>query len=196
MMATLNMTGHAELLKRLLPPHAYDPNGVLLSAELAAEGSALDAAQASAAQLLREVMPATVSAMLAEWEYEYGLSDVAPDGSALSKEQRLAALRAKTTLGGGQSRGHFIAMAEALGFAPVTITEFAPATCLNHCNDSLYSEEDRAVWRLNVPLAGGHFSATCNSNCNSPLASWGSDVLEQTIRLFKPADTEVIFAYR
>ena len=189
------MGKHSDLLKRLLPPQAYDPNGVLLSTELVAEGAALDAVQASAAQVLREALPATVSAMLAEWEYEYGLSDIAPDGSALSVEQRLAALNAKTTLRGGQSRGHFIAMADAFGFAPVTITEFAPATCLDHCNNSLFSDSDRAVWRLNISQTGGQFSATCNSHCNSPLASWGSSVLEETIRLFKPADTEVIFAY-
>jgi hypothetical protein len=39
---------HANLLSMLLPPVVYVPNGAQLAAELQAEGTALDTAQASA----------------------------------------------------------------------------------------------------------------------------------------------------
>jgi uncharacterized protein YmfQ (DUF2313 family) len=167
----------------------------VLAGELMAEGHALDEVQASAAQILREGQPLTASALLAEWELEYGLSNVLPDGTPLSVEQRRAAIQAKLTLRGGQSRGYFIALVGKLGFPAATINEFNPATCVGTCNDALYSESDKAVWRMNLPALGGQFSATCNSNCNSALASWGSGVVEAMIKQFKPADTAVVFAY-
>jgi uncharacterized protein YmfQ (DUF2313 family) len=84
-------------------------------------------------------------------------------------------------------------MAAKFGFTGATIDEFAPATCNSTCNDALYGEQDRFVWQMNLPSAGGMFIANCNSPCNAPLGSWGSGALENTIRTLRPAHTTVIF---
>lgn len=188
------MSSHTELLKRLLPPGAYDLNGPVLSAELTAEGNALDIAQASADQMLREMHPQTAQALLPEWESEYGITSVA-NSIQLSLEQRRVQVYTKKTMKGGQSRPWFIKAAERFGFNGATITEFKNATCNSNCNSALYSESDLSVWRMNMPLVGGQFSATCNSNCNSALGSAGTDAVESYIKQFKPADTVVMFAY-
>lgn len=178
---------HAELLKRLLPL-AYDLNGTVLSAELDAEGAALDTNLLNTDGIHEEVDPRTTYSLLGEWERVAGLS-----GLNLSAEQRQAALVAKLSAHGGQSRPYFIAMAERFGFPGATIDEFAPATCNNTCNDALYGEPDRFVWQMNLPSAGGMFIANCNSPCDTPLGSWGTGAVENAIRTLRPAHTTVIF---
>lgn len=179
---------HAELLKRLLPQVAYALNGTVLSAELVAEGTALDANLLSADGIHNEADPRTTYSMLSDWERVAGLS-----GLNLSAEQRQAALVAKLSAHGGQSRPYFIAMAERFGFPGATIDEFAPATCNSTCNDALYGEPDRFVWQMNLPSAGGMFLANCNSPCNTSLGSWGTGAIESAIHALRPANTTVIF---
>lgn len=181
---------HAELLKRALPPESYDPNGPLISAELEAEGKALDEAQRSADAILTEIDPRTASATLADWERVLGLS-----AANLSVEQRRAAAGDKYYSRGGQSRPYMIARAEKLGFPGATITEYKRANCNGSCQQALYSEADLYVWTLNVSALGGYFAANCNSNCNSALGSWGYSTLENEITKIKPAHTRVRFNY-
>lgn len=181
---------HAELLKRLLPPGAYATGAAVISAELAAEGNALDAVSRSADSLPDEADPHTTRAMLTDWERVLGLLP-----SDLSQEQRRAAVAAKYYSRGSLSRAAFIALADKLGFANATITEYQRANCNGNCNDALYSEADLFVWTLNVSAFGGYFSANCNSNCNSALGSWGYSTLENAIRKNKPAHTTAMFNY-
>lgn len=181
---------NAELLKRLLPPAAYDPSAPVLSAELAAEGTALDVAQQLAESLPDEADPRVTSALLADWERVLGLT-----ASGLSQEQRKAAVAAKYYTRGAQSRAYFIALAAKLGFAGVTITEYKCANCNSNCNSALYSVADLFVWTLNVLASGGYFAANCNSNCNSALGSWGYSTLENAIKKDKPAHTVATFNY-
>lgn len=186
---------HAELLKRLLPPEAYDLNAPILSAELYAEGRALDEAQRNADLILDEIDPRTARVTLADWERVLGLPDSCVVGAVQSVEQRQASIMAKWTMRGGQSRKFFIALAEKLGYPGATITEYQPATCNSTCNDALYSEGDRSVWTINLPSAGGIYYANCNSDCNAALASWGDAAVECAISKYRPADTVVKFAY-
>lgn len=181
---------HAELLKRLLPPEAYDPNAPLLIVELTAEGNALDAAQRSADKLLDEAFPKTAYSLLADWERNAGLS-----GAGLSVEQRRAQLDAKMNEKGNQSRGYFLAIAARFGFPNATITEYRRATCNSNCNSKLYGPNDLFVWTIQLPATGGSFKATCNSNCDSPLQSWGHSLVEAAISEDRPAHTTVLFAY-
>lgn len=179
---------HAELLKRLLPPVAYDGNGTVISAELNAEGDALDMALLMADGMLREADPRATYSLLSDWEHVAGLSAL-----SLSVEQRHTVLTTKLTSRGGQSRPYYIAMASRFGFPGATIDEFAPATCNSNCNDALYGEPDRFVWQMNLPIAGGMFTANCNSACDSPLAAWGTGAVEAAIHAARPAHTTVIF---
>ncbi|MFA7399232.1 MAG: putative phage tail protein [Sideroxydans sp.] len=179
---------YADLLKHLLPPVSYDRNGVVLSASQGAEGSALDGVLESASSIHNEADARSTYSLLSDWERVSGLSAL-----NLSVEQRRAALTAKLSAHGGQSRPYFVAMAERMGFSGATIKEFKPATCNGTCNDSLYGEPDRFVWQMNLPSAGGKFIANCNSPCNSPLGSWGTGAVENAIRALRPANTTVIF---
>lgn len=189
------MMTHGELLRRLLPPVAYDSSGPVIYAELRAEGHALDDAMRNADYMLSESDPRTTVQLLSDWERVAGLPDSCSATLALSVEQRQAALTAKITMRGGQSRPYFIAMAGTLGFPGATITEFSPMTCNGNCNDALWSEVDRFVWQINLPSAGGVFVASCNSDCNAALASWGNAMVECAIRKFCPANTTPVFAY-
>lgn len=185
---------HAELLKRSLPPVAYDPNAPLLSAELEAEGKALDAAQIAADLILTEADPRTTYHLLPDWERVLGLPD--PCASPLATvQQRQAAVVAKNTKREGQSRPLFIDIAAKYSYPGATIDEFRPMTCNDTCNDALYSEDDRFVWRINLPSTGGIFLANCNSPCDEPLASWGDAAIECAIKRDKPAHTTALFAY-
>jgi uncharacterized protein YmfQ (DUF2313 family) len=180
-------------LLALLPPGPAWPREpdalpVRLLAGLSEEFARVDA---GADQILTESDPRTVYDLLPDWERIANITP--PDGSTI--EQRRAALTAKLTGRGGQSRAYFIALAARLGFDGVTITEYQQMNCNGDCNDLLYSQADAFVWMLNIPAAGGMYSGNCNSPCDSPLGSWGYAALEAEINEDKPAHTTALFNY-
>lgn len=185
---------HADLLKCLLPPVSLDPAGVALSAELTADGKALDLAQASADQILQEMDPRSTSLLLADWERVYGLPDTCVT-KIQTVDQRRAALVAMIGTPGGQSRQFFIDLATAMGYVGVTIDEFRPMTCNDTCNGVLWSVLDRFAWQINLPYSGGVFVMNCDSACDSPLGAWGDEAIQCRINRYKPAHTSAIFAY-
>lgn len=183
---------HAELLKRLLPPVAYDPNAPLLSAELETEGRALDAAQIAAELILTEADPRSIYQLLADWERVLGLPDPCV-GQLPTIEQRRAAVVSKVTMKGGQSRAFFVALAAKLGFT-ITITEFKQYSVMSPVNTPLCGWQWCFTWRVNAPInTVRNFSVM--SGVNEPLSSWGNALLECAITRFKPAHTHVQFAY-
>lgn len=183
---------HAELLKRLLPPVAYDLSAPLLSAELDAEGSALDAAQIAAELILSEADPRSTYQLLADWERVLGLPDPCA-GQLPTIELRRAAVVAKATQHGGQSRAFFIALAARLGFT-ITITEFSQYSVMSPVGAPMCGLPWCFTWRVNTPLnTVRRFSVM--SGVNEPLANWGNTLLECAISRFKPAHTLVQFSY-
>lgn len=144
--------------------------------------------------LLAESDPRTTAALLPDWERVAGLPDPCVT-DAQSTEQRRAALVARLTQVGGQSRTYFIGLAEALGYPGAAVTEFGPATCNGNCNDAVFSEAWRYAWRLDLTQETAIFTATCNSNCNDALRSWGNTALECVVSRLKPAHSTVLFAY-
>lgn len=186
---------HADLLKLLLPPSSIDPNGPAISAELAAEGAALDAAYYSAVQLLDEADPNTTTVLLPDWERVYGLPDacVAAAGIVQSTQERRAALVAKVNMVGGQSRAFFIGLAADLGYA-ITITEYAPHTTEHDSEHPITDDPWRFVWQVNAPLNTIR-EQTTEDDTEMALEVWGNKLLECVISRFKPAHTHLIFAY-
>jgi len=192
----LNAKAYLQQLQALLPPgkawsRAADAVLTKLLKGLALEPARLDARVDA---LIDEADPRTTSELLPDWERVAGLPDPCVN-QELTVEQRRAALVSKLTLVGGQSRQYYIDLAEQLGYPGATIDEYRPMTCNDDCNDALWSEADRFVWQLNLPSDGGFFEATCNSPCDSPLQSWGDEVIECRISRYKPAHTTVLFAY-
>lgn len=186
---------HADLLKLLLPPSSLDPNGAALSAELAAEGAALDVAQFSADQLLLEMDPRTATVTLSDWERVYGLPDActASTGIAQSIAERRGALVGLVNLIGGQSRAFYIALAAALGYT-VTITELVPQVTEHDSEYPVQDEQYQFVWIVNGVLFS-LLDLTTEDDTEMATLVWGNSLLECRINRFKPAHTHVIFAY-
>ncbi len=186
---------HADLLKLLLPPSSLDPGAPNIAAELAAEGAALDAAEASGDALMDEADPRTTAALLADWERVAGLPDgcVLASGIAQSSAQRRAALVARITMRGGQSPAYFVALALALGYI-VTITEGHPHTTQHDTQDPVTDEEFRFIWYVNSPL-NTLTNKTTQDDTQIATAVWGNTLLECVINRFKPAHTLVLFFY-
>ncbi len=186
------MMNHTELLKRLLPPVAYDPNAALISAELQADGNALDTAQIAADLILTEADPRTTSYLLPDWERVLGLPDPCA-GQLPTIELRRAAVVTKITLRGGQSRAFFIALAARLGFT-ITITEFNQYSVMSPVNAPLCGWPWCFTWRVNAALNTVRRLSVI-SGVNEPLSMWGNTLLECAISRFKPAHTVVQFSY-
>jgi uncharacterized protein YmfQ (DUF2313 family) len=142
---------------------------------------------ARANDLIADVFPCTTTDLLPEWEASLGLPDPCT-GPLDSIQERVAAVCATFTARGGQSVAYFIAVCETLGFEGVTIDEF-PAT-------SDIEAPPVFTWRVNIHTSTQTvwFRAGV-STAGDPLASWGSNVLECTLELLKPAHTNIIFAY-
>lgn len=187
--------GHADLLKRLLPPVSIDPNGQELGVELLAEGYALDAAEWSGDQILQEMDPRTCSMTLPDWERVYGLPEscIAQAGISQSIAARRAALVAKVNMRGGQSRAFFIALAAALGYS-ITITEWAPQTTEHDSEYPVTDEPYRFIWQVNSSLYNLR-ELTTEDDTEMATAEWGNTLLQCVINRYKPAHTYVIFAY-
>ncbi|GAB6127296.1 YmfQ family protein [Humidesulfovibrio idahonensis] len=187
------MNGHAELLTLLLPK-PYENTGEVLSASLAAEGAALDAAHASAQVVAEGISPAGAGALwLADWERVLGLPDTCAGGYGQTQAERIAAALSKVRQRGGQSRAYFIGIAAALGYK-ITIEEHTVYTCDSGCDQPICDEPWRFVWTVRAPeTTVREFS--CDSGCDDPLSSWGNALLECVISRLKPAHTYVQFAY-
>ena len=190
----INTPAHQIILQQLLPPGSYDSQAPNINIELFAVGNALDAAMAYANHLLPEMSPQTVMLSLADWNRNYGLPDKCVS-VAQTVEQQIAALTSKVAATGGQTAAYFISVAAAMGYSGVTITEFNVLGCDGNCNQALYAEAALFCWQMNIPGGAGILQASCNSNCDTALQSWGDGALQCRINQLKPAHTTVIFAY-
>lgn len=194
------MNKHAELLKLLLPPVAYDRTGVALSAELEAEGTQLDAFEAFVTALMDEIDPRTTTMLLPDWERVYGLPDgcgAGGDANGASIEQRRAYLVAKIALGGGLSKSYFEQLAVSLGYQDTTIMPCPPITCESSCESAFYDDIWRLVWRVNLPHEGDNYTVfRADSACSEPVDLYMTGLLECTFMRLKAAHTYVIFTYQ
>lgn len=144
--------------------------------------------------LLNEADPRTTLELLADWERVAGLPDGCV-GTGQTVQQRRAALVARLTNSGGQSRDFFIALAAYLGFT-ITITEFRPFLIGSSAvGDPLCGKDWWFAWRVNAPQTTSTFFRTGRSAVGEPLQSFGNTLLECVFSRLKPAHTTIIFAY-
>jgi uncharacterized protein YmfQ (DUF2313 family) len=185
---------YENLLIQLSPPGAAWPveEGTTWRVLLGARAEELARLHNRAEALFEEADPRTASELLPDWERVLGLPDDCA-GAADTLEERRAALLAKLTGIGGQSRAYYIGVAAALGFT-VTIEEFPVFTCESPCEDAVTDETWRFTWRVNGPTTTVR-DFTCESTCEEPLRDWGHEVLECAMTRLKPAHTAVLFAY-
>lgn len=189
------MVNHWKLLAQLLPPRSYDPHGPTLSAELKAEGDALDQALRSGDLAVESITPFGAVDTLPDWERVCGLT---PPEDA-NRQQRVEAVLAKIQEIGGLSIPYFTRLAEKLGYE-IHITEFEPFY-LDYSRldrDILYDADVIWVWRVHVK--GGHVRAfpllLDMSSVDERLLSFSDVVIESYMIDLKPAHTFVVFDYQ
>lgn len=192
----LNAAAYAAQLRQLLPQgKAWNLDaGSIIRKLLDAMGDELARVDSRAADFIRETDPRTTIELLAEWETMLGLPDpcVSPSQTI---QQRRAAVVAKYTTIGGQSRAFFIALAGALGY-DITITEFRPFRAgRSAAGDDLTNGPWIHAWRVNAPETSIFYFRAGASGAGEPLRRWGNEELECVISAKKPAHTIVLFAY-
>lgn len=179
---------HSDTLKLLFP---IELSGIH-DADMAIDGAALDAAQISAQKLLSEMFPDTSSDLIASWER---VAEITPETGA-TLQARQNAIIAKLRRHGGLSRQYFIDLAVDMGWT-ITIDEYLPFMCgWNRCGDSLYENQCRWIWRVNVPGYAVYRFRAGMSAAGERLTWWFSNsTLEELFENLKPAHTYVIFNY-
>lgn len=188
------MNTHADLLARLLPPVSYDANGPRLSAELAAEGTALDRAQFNADSLVREIIPFYAQQLLPDWERVCGLTPE-PDATL---QQRIANVVAKINETGGLSIPYFKRLAQSLGYS-IEIVEPQPFRVdESRVGEALYIEDIIYEWEVVVRGKPDllYWFRVDESAVGESLLSFADPVIETVFQDLKPAHTFVYFSYQ
>lgn len=188
---------YARQLKALLPQGVawnLQPESVLSKVMLALADE-LSRVDSRAVDLEREIDPRSTVELLIDWERILDLPDgCTPDGQTV--EQRRAAVVAKYTQLGGQSRQFFIDVADALGYA-ITITEFRPFRAgISTAGDPLTNTSAWLhTWQVNAPAETIFYFRAGSGSAGEPLRNWGNEQLECVISDRKPAHTRVLFTY-
>lgn len=158
--------------------------GGVFDGDIALEGKHLDAAETSAAQLLREMMPQSAGDSIEDWERVCGLTPVSADTLQIRQTRVISKLRER----GGLSIPHFTALAASWGYT-VTIEELLANT------DGL-GEEGIFRWRVTFTSTPLYYFRAGQSRAGERLVDGPlADALEGIFIDLKPAHTQVIFAY-
>lgn len=185
--------GHATLLRRLLPPASYDPNGTRIAVPLGMEGAELDRVLADAPHAVGALRPFTYQEWLEDYERVYGLPDAClQDGSFYQDRLGFIALALRERA--GISIGWLVQYATLAGY-DVTISEFSPFVAGSRAGDALTN--GAWLYAFTVHAAGEIARRFCagRSVAGEPLAHWGEGPLECIINKYKPAHAVALFAY-
>lgn len=190
-------TDYVNQLWALLPPGpAWDRE---LNPDLAAAftgwAAALFKADDQVTRMMEEADPRTASELFEDWERAAGLPDACAVafGGVQSLGQRRAALLGRLTSKGGTSRAYYLSVMAALGYA-ATITEFQATGVGDDVSAPMYGEAWEASWQINAALnVVTVFDVT--GDVESPLAWWGSALLECVLNRLNRAGATLVFKY-
>lgn len=195
----VDVAAYARHLKALLPSGpawAVNDESTVLGRLLLAIGEELARVSARGGDLIRELDPATITELLTDWERVLGLPDPCLNTAGTLQERR-AAIAAKYTLIGGQSRAFYIELAAALGYE-ITITEFNPFSAdESGAGDPLAPDEAgwAHTWQINAPETTIRVFRAGQNTAGDALREWGNEQLECAMNGRKPAHTNLLFAY-
>jgi uncharacterized protein YmfQ (DUF2313 family) len=182
-------------LQKLMPPGYVwprDPDAVqtqVLSALVPTYAREVQAANA----LLNDSPAFNLDAMLPEWEETLGLPDPCA-GEAQTVQQRVAQVIAKFSQSGGQSKAFFIALAGALGYPNVTITEYAPFRAGISTAGGLVADASWAfAWTITSPTVPAIYFTAGHGSAGDPLYSLNNGVLKCNIDERSPAHTVTLY---
>lgn len=147
--------------------------------------------------LMLETDPRSVTELLDRYESITSLPDSCTPAGTQTLQQRRQRLDAKINLAGGINEAFYRAQLDALGYTEATITRYPKSnfTCISDCTESLYSDEWRYHWRVNIPAAAQISPMTCISNCTDSIRTWGETVVECVLNKLAPSHTYVTFLY-
>lgn len=191
------LADYLSLYQGLLPVGGAWPREpqATLTKVLSAEADESTRIHNRAVDLLDEDDPRATTEMIGDWERVTALPDKCSAAYVTTLQERRAAVVARLTARGGQSRAFYTALAASLGYA-ITITEFGPFRVgRNACGEALCGQQWDFVWRVNAPTTTVRPFRTGASACGEPLRKWGNEMLECAIRRVKPAHTMVQFGY-
>ncbi|TKV19530.1 YmfQ family protein [Citrobacter sp. wls613] len=185
---------YRQMLGALLPRGpAWDSDDLLLTglapslAEVHERGDAL----------MLETDPRSVTELMDRYEAISGLPDNCAPPGVQTLQQRRQRLDAKLNLAGGINEAFYLSQLKALGYTGVTITRYNKSqfTCVSDCTDSLYSDEWRYYWQVNMPSATQITPMAAISSCTESIRSWGDTIAECVLSKLSPSHTYVIFKY-
>lgn len=189
----MNNRKHYPLLKDLMPPTSYNPNGGMLDAHLKAEAKQHDLALNYVHSILNARNPATAGDWLVLWEKEYALTV----DFSMTYQQRVANVLAKINEIGGLSIPYFVSIAKKAGYE-IEIKEIQPfRTGVSRCGEPLYIEDVKWVWHVHVKSKAKQVwrFRTGLSACGEPLSTYSDPQIEELFKKLKPAWTLCIFFY-
>jgi len=154
-------------------------------------------AHLSADALMLETDPRSVTELIDRYESISGLPDKCTPAGSQTLQQRRQRLDAKINLVGGINEIFYRAQLDALGYEAATITRYPKSSFTSNsiCTDSLYSDEWRYYWRVNIPESTQISPMTCISNCTDSIRTWGETVVECVLNKLAPSHTLLIFLY-
>ncbi|NKG32129.1 DUF2313 domain-containing protein [Erwinia rhapontici] len=147
--------------------------------------------------LMLEIDPRSVTELIDRYETITGLPDSCAPAGVQTLQQRRQRLDAKLNLIGGLSEKFYLSLLASLGYPSATITRYQKSqfTCLSNCTESLYSNEWRYYWQVNINESAQILPMTAISSCTASLRTWGDTVAECVISKMAPSHTVVIFRY-
>jgi uncharacterized protein YmfQ (DUF2313 family) len=185
---------YRQMLGALLPRGpAWDSEDLLLTGL----APSLAAVHGRGDALMLEIDPRSVTELIDRYEAISGLPDSCAPAGVQTLQQRRQRLDAKLNLPGGINEAFYLAQLEALGYADATITRYnnSQFTCNSVCTESLYTDDWRYYWQVNMPSSTQINSMTAISNCTDSLRTWGDTVAECVLEKLSPSHTYVIFRY-
>lgn len=144
--------------------------------------------------LLIDAFPASTVELLPEWQSTLGLPDPCAGTDPLLGDEQAQVVARFTGRGKNQSADYFTAVAKSLGY-DITITTFAPFRAgVSRAGDPCFSSAWSYAWQVNYPqFTISYFTA--GDTAGSPLATWGSTVLQCELQRLAAAHTQPIFVY-
>ena len=181
------MSGNADVLQMLFP---LEMGGVFLD-DLGVDGRSLDAAQASAADLLLEMFPDTTQLLISSWERICGL--IPPEGATLQYRQSTVLSKLRATPG-DIKRPYFVALAASMGYT-ITITPCVPfMSGWGHSGDTIYIANGIYIWLVTIVGEPVYYFQSGQSASGEPLCWWPPQtVLQNLLNDLKPADVYMVF---
>ena len=169
--------------------------GALLTKVLDAFGAEFARIDAGARRLIDEADPRTTVDLLTDWERVAGLPDNCSGLLAETQQGRRRDLVSKLVGQGGQTKAYYLEIARALGFI-VEIEEFREFRAGGaRAGDALTNGDWKYAWRVNSPSVTVQPFRAGHSAAGESLATWGNAGLECRLRHYRPAHTNIIFAY-